>query len=509
MAKRRLRLLKGQQAPESGPGDAKLWGGRFDKAMNPQVEQYTSSITEDTALIAYDIAGSIAHARMLGRSRIISEQDAEQIIEGLEGIAADFEAGELQLDERLEDVHMNIEAALQKRIGAVAGKLHTARSRNDQVATDFRLLARDACELVVGDLIDVKSALIELALRHQDVIMPGYTHTQRAQPVLFAHHLLAYFEMLDRDELRFWDCQERLNVSPLGSGALAGVPYPIDRDATAQELGFAMASANSIDAVSDRDFAVEFQACAAITMMHCSRLAEELVLWSTAEFGFITLDDAFATGSSIMPQKKNPDVAELARGRSGRVYGNLMAILTTLKGLPLSYNRDLQEDRQGFLNTLMTVSTTLEIFAGMIPTISVHAERMRGAATANYALATDVADYLAGKGLPFREAHEAVGRLVRYAEQSGKGFPALTLEEYRRFSPLFDEDVFQIDAERAVAARNVYGGTAPKRVAEQLAEAQERLNDSREALLHSDPLDGWEDGPEDVPGDGDMEDEGE
>ena len=481
MAKRKQRRLRQMPAAEGG-GERKLWGGRFEKETNPLVELYTSSIAEDSALVAYDIAGSIAHARMLGRTKIIPERDAEEIVRGLEGLAVDFEEGRLTLEESLEDVHMNVEAALQKRIGAVAGKLHTARSRNDQVATDFRMLARDGCELVIGDLIGLRTALLELANRHEQVIMPGYTHLQRAQPILFAHHLLAYFEMLDRDEQRFWSCRERLNVSPLGSGALAGVTYPIDRDATAQELGFEMASANSLDAVSDRDFAVEFQAAAAITIMHISRLAEEVVLWSSAEFGFITLDDAYATGSSIMPQKKNADIAELARGRSGRVYGNLTAILTTLKGLPLSYNRDLQEDRQGFLSTLMTLSMTLQIFAQMIPTITVNAERMLRAATANYALATDLADYLAKKGLPFREAHDAVGRLVRYAETHAKDFPELSLEEYRRFSPLFEEDIFRIDAHSAVAARNVYGGTAPEQVKDQLVEADERLKESRDTL---------------------------
>ena len=482
MATRKQRRLWGLMRADGEQVQPKLWGGRFDKQTNPLVEQYTSSIAEDSALIPYDITASIVHARMLGRTHIISMEEAEQIVHGLEGILQDFSAGHFDLDESLEDVHLNVEAELQKRIGPVAGKLHTARSRNDQVATDFRMLTREACEIVVADIIDLKQSIFDLAQRHRDTIMPGYTHLQRAQPILLAHHLLAYFEMLDRDELRFWDCQSRLNVSPLGSGALAGVPYPIDRDYTAQELGFDMASANSIDAVSDRDFVIEFQSCAALTMMHCSRLAEELVLWSSAEFGYITLDDAFATGSSIMPQKKNPDVAELARSRTGRVYGNLVGILTTLKGLPLSYNRDLQEDRQGFLSTLMTLSTTLEIFAEMLPTITVHADRMERAATANYALATDLADYLARKGMPFREAHEAVGRLVRYAETEGKDFPELSLDEYRRFSPDFDDDVFAIGARSAVAARNVYGGTAPSRVDEQLFEAEERLKDSRAAL---------------------------
>jgi argininosuccinate lyase len=486
MAKRKLQAGR-RQAARGSAGREKLWGGRFEKETNPVVEAYTSSITEDYALIPFDLAGSIAHARMLARAKIVTPAESESLVRGLQSIAADHDAGRFQLDEALEDVHTNIEAELTRRLGDVAGKLHTARSRNDQVATDFRMLAREACEMVVGDLIALRGALLALARAHQTAIMPGYTHLQRAQPVLLAHHLLAHFEALDRDEQRFWSCHSRLNVCPLGSGALAGVPYPIDRDFTTRELGFEMASANSIDAVSDRDFVIEFQSCAAITMMHCSRLAEEIVLWSSAEFGFITLDDAFATGSSIMPQKKNPDIAELARGRAGRVFGNLMAILTTLKGLPLSYNRDLQEDRQGFLGTLMPLSTTLQVFAEMLPSITVHEDRMAAAATANYALATDLADYLTKKGMPFRKAHEAVGALVRYAEGRGKDFTELAVDEYKRFAPEFEEDVLTLDAQAAVAARDVYGGTAPRRVLAQLAEAEDRLRDSREAL---DPAEG-------------------
>jgi argininosuccinate lyase len=481
MAKRKVQSGRRSTAREANPPQ-KLWGGRFEKTTNPLVESYTSSIAEDSALIPYDLAGSIAHARMLARTKIISTAESDTLVRGLRSIAEDHEAGNFQLDEALEDVHTNVEAELFRRVGDVAGKLHTARSRNDQVATDFRMLVRDACEVVVGDLISLREALVNVARAHESTIMPGYTHLQRAQPILFAHHLLAHFEAFDRDEQRFWSCHARLNVSPLGSGALAGVPYPIDRDFTAQELGFDMASANSIDAVSDRDFAIEFQACASITMMHCSRLAEEIVLWSTAEFGFITLDDAFATGSSIMPQKKNPDIAELARGRAGRVFGNLMAILTTLKGLPLSYNRDLQEDRQGFLNTLMPLSTTLQVLSQMLPSVTIHEDRMASAATANYALATDLADYLTKKGLPFRQAHEVVGGLVRYAEQHSKEFSDLTLEEYQRFSPQFEADVLGLDAATAVQARDVYGGTAPRRVHEQLAEADERLSESRHIL---------------------------
>lgn len=485
MAKRRRQAVKRTAAGvhgAAGTSAKKLWGGRYEKATNPLVESYTSSIAQDMALLPYDIAGSIAHARMLGRTAIIPKKDADAIVHGLEALATDVSAGEFQLDESLEDVHMNVEAALARKVGPVAGKLHTARSRNDQVATDFRMLVRESCELLIDDLIRIRRALLELAREHRTVIMPGYTHLQRAQPILFSHYLLAYFEMFERDEQRLWSCHSRVNVCPLGSGALAGVPYPIDRDYTAAELGFDMASSNSLDAVSDRDFAIEFQSCAAIAMMHCSRMAEEIVLWSSTEFGFITLDDAFATGSSIMPQKKNPDIAELARGRTGRIYGNLLALLTAMKGLPLSYNRDLQEDKQGFLDSLMTLSTTLQIFAAVLGSMTVNVERMEQAATANYALATDIADYLAKKGVPFRDAHEAVGRLVRHAEQSGKGFDALSLAEYRQFSPEFEADVLSINGLSAVSARDVYGGTAPGRVFEQLAEAEERLKDSERAL---------------------------
>jgi argininosuccinate lyase len=495
MAKRKQQTRR-QQAPQEQGAASKLWGGRFDKQTNPLVEAYTSSIAEDAALIPFDIAGSIAHARMLGRIHVLSAHESETLVRGLQTIAADHERGRFQLNSSLEDVHTNVEAELRRRVGDVANKLHTARSRNDQVATDFRMLVRDACELVIADLVGLRAALLQLARAHQSAIMPGYTHLQRAQPVLFAHHLLAHFEAFDRDEQRFWSCHTEANVCPLGSGALAGVPYPIDRDFTAQELGFEMASANSIDAVSDRDFVIQFQAAAATAMMHCSRLAEEIVLWSSAEFGFITLDDAFATGSSIMPQKKNPDVAELARGRAGRVFGNLQAILTTLKGLPLSYNRDLQEDRQGFLDTLMSLSTTLQVLTAMIPTITVHEERMARAATANYALATDVADYLAKRGIPFREAHAVVGELVRYAEEQGKDFPELSLDEYQRFSPKFDADILQLNAQTAVEARDVYGGTAPRRVLEQLADAEERVKDSIDELEIGDAEDEADEGDE-------------
>jgi argininosuccinate lyase len=451
---------------------SKLWGGRFASETNPLVEAYTESIAQDAALLPYDIAGSVAHATMLGRQGIIPEEDAHAIVDGLLAIAEDARAGRFTLRPELEDVHMNVEAELERRIGAPAGRLHTARSRNDQVLTDFRLLVREAARAVVAELRRLQRALVEEAERHLGVVMPGYTHLQPAQPVLLSHWLMAYWEMLRRDERRFLAVVRSANVSPLGSGALAGLPYPLDRGLVAQELGFAGITGNSMDAIADRDFALEYHAAAAICMMHLSRLAEELILWSTREFGYVVIDDAFATGSSIMPQKKNPDVAELARGRTGHVYGNLIATLTMMKALPLTYNRDMQEDKGPLLRTHEILLSTLQVFTEMLLTLTWRTERMRDAAAAGYALATDIADYLVRKGLPFREAHAVVGRLVRYAEVAGKDFTDLSLEEYRRFSPLFDEDVTRIDLDRAVDGRDVLGGTARRRVEENIAHAR-------------------------------------
>ncbi len=456
-------------------GRGKPWSGRFAKKTNPLVDAYTGSLEVDATLYSHDIRASIAHARMLARKRIIPRADADAIVRGLREIEREIERGEFPFDASLEDIHTNIEARLAEKIGDAAGRLHTARSRNDQVATDLRLYTKDAIEHLMGCVYDLQTALLDMAERHSSVVMPGYTHLQRAQPVLLAHHLLAYFEMLERDFNRFEACYVRTNVLPLGSGALAGVTYPIDRASVAKELEFAAMSRNSIDAVSDRDFVAEFLACAAICAMHLSRLAEEIVLWSTAEFGFIEIDDAFATGSSIMPQKKNPDVAELARGRTGRIYGNLIGFLTVLKGLPLSYNRDLQEDKAPLFETYESLLMTLLVLAEMLPSIRVNEERMRAAATAGYTLATDLADYLARKGVPFREAHQAVGKLVRYASERGKELSELTLKEYQRHSPLFEEDVLGLDVEASLRARDVPGGTAPKRVAEALKEARRRL----------------------------------
>ena len=415
---------------------------------------------------------------MLGRQKIIARKDADQIVRGLEQILDEWRRGEFTLRPELEDVHMNVETRLAAKIGAAAGRLHTARSRNDQVATDFRLYVMEACADAIGALIRLQSALLDLAEGHKDAIMPGYTHLQRAQPVLFAHHLLAYVQMFERDAQRFAFAHGMMDALPLGSGALAGVPYPIDRASVADELAVSRVTANSIDAVSDRDFVADYVYAATLTMVHVSRLAEELILWSSAEFAFITLPDAFATGSSIMPQKKNPDVAELARGRTGRTVGSLVAILTTLKGLPLAYNRDLQEDKPTLFDAEDVLLPTLDVFAEMLPRIQLDEPRMRVAAVANYSLATDLADYLVRRGLPFREAHEAVGKLVRHAETRGKDLHQLPLDDYRRFSPLFEKDALAIDVATSVRSRDVPGGTAPRRVHAELRRNRKRLHAS-------------------------------
>ncbi len=451
---------------------------RFQKETDKKAEAYTASIAFDQRLYKEDIQGSIAHARALARAGIISEKDAELIIMGLVSIREEIESGQFQSKPELEDIHMNIEARLGEKVGEVAGKLHTARSRNDQIALDLRLFLKEVLSQTVASLKEMQRALLDLAEANRDVIIPGYTHLQQAQPVLLVHHLLAYFHMLQRDLGRFRDCLERADVLPLGSGALAGVPYAIDRQLLAQELGFTRVSENSIDAVSDRDFIVEYEAAAAMTMMHLSRLAEELILWSSAEFGFVELDDAYATGSSIMPQKKNPDVAELARGKTGRVYGHLLALLTALKALPLSYNRDLQEDKEGLFDTVDTLLSTLDVFAEMVRTLRVYGDRTRAAAESGYVLATDIADYLVAKGVPFRQAHGITGELVRYAIDQGKGLQQLSLDEYRKYSPHFEQDVYAISLESSLAARNLPGGTAPEQVAQALQRARRTIDES-------------------------------
>ena len=446
------------------------------------LSRYTVSIGYDRRLFRQDIAGSVAHAKMLAKQDIISKDDAAQITQGLKAIEKEIEDDSFPWDPALEDLHMNIESRLHQLIGAAAGRLHTARSRNDQVAVDLRLYAKEVMSEIAKGLRGVQGALLELAGRHQNVVMPGYTHLQRAQPVLFAHHMLAYFEMFQRDIGRFQDCHRRTDVMPLGSGALAGVAYRTDREFLAAELGFSRISQNSMDAVSDRDFVVEFLAAASVCMMHFSRMSEELVLWSSSEFGFIRLDDQFTTGSSIMPQKRNPDFAELARGKTGRVYGDLMGMLTMLKGLPLTYNRDLQEDKEGFFDAADTLTTTLEVFQAMLPGMKLNEERVSGLAGESQMLATDLADYLVGKGMPFREAHGIMRELSRHCDDRNVGLQDLPLEEYKKFSDHFERDVYDITPESSAAARDNPGGTAPGRVAAALEEARKILEVARDGF---------------------------
>ena len=443
------------------------------KNLDEAAKKYLISIPFDRRLYRQDIQGSIAHARMLAKQHIISPEEADLIINGLKSIQEEIERGEFRFSPDLEDIHLNIEARLFEKIGEAAGKLHTARSRNDQIALDMRLFIKEAISETIARIKDLQRALLKLAEENKEVVIPGYTHLQRAQPVLLAHHLLAYFEMLQRDVERFRDALRRTDVLPLGSGALAGVPYPIDREFLRKELGFAEISRNSIDAVSDRDFVLEYLAAASLCMMHLSRLAEELILWSSAEFGFLELDEAYTTGSSIMPQKKNPDVAELARGKTGRVYGHLVSLLTTMKALPLAYNRDIQEDKEALFDAVDTLLSTLNVLAGMLGTLRVRAERTRQAAEEGYSLATDLADYLVRKGLPFRQAHQAVARLIQYAGSKKKSLRELTLEEYQKFSPLFAQDVYSITLESSLAARDVPGATSPRQVEEALRRARE------------------------------------
>ncbi len=442
--------------------------------MDDLTRDYTAGVDHD--LYEHDIAGSIAHARMLGATGIIPADEAAAIVDGLERVRERFRAGEVAWRPELEDIHTHVEALLRDEIGVAAGRLHTARSRNDQVSLLNRMLVREQCDLAGAGAEALIAALCDLAETHAANPMPGYTHLQRAQPVTLGHHLLAYGEMLLRDRARFRDCRARANTLPLGSGALAGSPYPLDREMVARELGFDAVSRNSLDAVADRDFAIEFLACCAITQTHLSRMAEEIVLWSTAEFAFARLPDAFATGSSMMPQKKNADVAELARGRSGRVFGELVNLLTNLKGQPLAYNRDLQEDKAAILNAAAVVTPTLRIFAAMVPALSFDLERMRATAAGGFALATDIADYLVRKGMPFREAHAVTGGLVREAEERGCELHELPFERYAAASALFAPDVLEIDVDSALAARDAIGGTAPARVREAAASLRRELN---------------------------------
>jgi len=460
---------------------SKLWGGRFTKKTDQLVEEYTASILFDKELAEEDIQGSLAHVTMLGQCGILPAEDVEAIKDGLKRIRERIRRGEVEYSVGDEDIHMNIEKLLIEQIGPVGGKLHTGRSRNDQVATDMHLYLRRRVTEFVGLLARLQEALIRQAKANMDTIVPGYTHLQRAQPILFAHHLMAYVEMFQRDIDRFRDSFRRINVLPLGAGALAGTTFPIDRHLVAELLHFDAVYENSLDAVSDRDFIVEFLSCASLVMMHLSRLCEELVLWSSTEFQFVELDDAFCTGSSIMPQKKNPDVAELVRGKTGRVYGHLIGLLTTLKALPLAYNKDMQEDKEGMFDTVRTLQGALQLFAPMVETMKVNRQRMREAVNRDFSNATDIADYLVRKGLPFRQAHEVIGKTVLYCLQNGKFLLDLTLDEYRSFSPLFDEDIYEVlQPERVVDARDVYGGTAANRVRDAVERAERRLSETRE-----------------------------
>ncbi len=458
------------------PADTKLWGGRFDLPTDRVMERFSASEHFDRALFAHDIAGSKAHARMLEKAGILDAAECARIVEGLDTIEQEIRAGKFAWRQELEDVHMNIEARLTELIGDAGRKLHTARSRNDQVATDMRLYVREAIDAVVARLRALQSVLLDLAEGEADTIMPGLTHMQSAQPVTCGHHLMAWFEMFDRDASRFMDCRARLNVSPLGAAALAGTSFDIDRRMTAEALGFDAVSANSLDSVSDRDFALEFNAAAAILAVHLSRISEELVLWSSERFGFVDLGDAFCTGSSIMPQKKNPDAAELVRGKSGRVTGNLVALLMIMKGQPLAYNRDNQEDKEPVFDTVSTVTDCLDVFIAMLPGARFDRARMRSAAADGYATATDLADYLVRRGVPFRTAHEIVGRVVNAAIADGMSLEDMPLERLRGISESIGDDVYDIlSVEGSVNARDHVGGTAPSRVRSAIAEARRRL----------------------------------
>lgn len=452
------------------------WGGRFSEPTDAFVARFTASVDFDKRLYKHDIQGSVAHARMLARVGVLTEDERDAIIRGLGEIRVEIERGEFEWSVELEDVHMNIEAALTKKIGITGKKLHTGRSRNDQVATDIRLYMRDEIDLILAEISRLQQGLLDLAEREADTIMPGFTHLQTAQPVTFGHHLMAWFEMLSRDYERFADCRKRVNIMPLGAAALAGTTYPIDRQYTAELLQFDAPAGNSLDAVSDRDFGIEFCAAASLLLMHMTRMSEELVLWTSAQFNFINLPDRFCTGSSIMPQKKNPDVPELVRGKSGRIYGHLISLLTLMKSQPLAYNKDNQEDKEPLFDAVDTVKGCLRAFADMVPAIEARKAEMREAALRGFSTATDLADYLVRKGVAFRDAHEIVGQSVAYGIQSAKDLGEMTLDELRQFSDVIDEDVFEVlTLEGSVAARNHIGGTAPDQVRAAVARGRELL----------------------------------
>ena len=448
----------------------KLWAGRFQKETDTLVNDFNSSIAFDARMYKEDIAGSIAHAAMLGRQGIIEEHEAEKIIDGLKAILADIEANKVEFSLENEDIHMNIETLLTQRIGDTGKRLHTARSRNDQVAVDFRLYVKQEIPKIIGMVLELEKVLIRKAEANLDTVMPGYTHLQRAQPTTFAHYMMAYANMLRRDVTRLEDCLERMDECPLGAGALATSTYPVDRFQTAAALGFAKPTDNSMDSVSDRDFAIEFLSACSILMMHLSRFSEEIILWCSWEFKYVELDDAYSTGSSIMPQKKNPDVAELVRGKTGRVYGSLITLLTVMKGLPLAYNKDMQEDKECVFDAIDTVELCVPVFAAMLDTLTVLPRNMRSAASGGFINATDCADYLVKKGMPFREAYMIVGRLVNMCIKSGETLDTLPLKDFRSISNLFDADVYQaLELKTCVNGRTVYGGPASDSVKQQIA----------------------------------------
>lgn len=446
---------------------AKLWGGRFSKSTDALVDDFNSSIRFDARMYAQDIRGSMAHAEMLGKQGIIPKTDADLIVKTLGEIKNDIEAGKVEFQIDAEDIHMNIETILIERIGDVGKRLHTGRSRNDQVALDIRMYLRDEIDEIAKDIENLKSAILGIAEKNLETIMPGYTHLQKAQPITLAHHMMAYYEMFSRDGDRLKDCRRRLNVMPLGSGALAGTTYNLDRGFVAEKLDFDSVTQNSLDGVSDRDFALELAFDLSVIMMHLSRMSEEIILWSSHEFRFIELDDAYSTGSSIMPQKKNPDVAELARGKTGRVYGDLMGLLTVMKGIPLAYNKDMQEDKEQIFDAVDTVKMCLPVFANMINTMTVNKDSMLKGAKGGFTNATDVADYLVKNGLPFRDAHGVVGRMVAYCIENDKAIDDLTLDEFKSFSELFDNDIYDaISLTACVNQRKLVGGPAVETVKE-------------------------------------------
>ncbi|HFR3440261.1 TPA: argininosuccinate lyase [Streptococcus suis] len=454
----------------------KLWGGRFEASLEEWVEEFGASIRFDQKLAKYDIQGSLAHVKMLGATGIINQEEAQAIQTGLEELLEEHEAGKLVFDIRNEDIHMNIESLLTEKIGSVAGKLHTARSRNDQVATDMHLYLKDTLFQVISKLTNLQEVLLDVAEQHVETIMPGYTHLQHAQPISFAQHLLAYYNMFQRDKERFEFNVQHTDISPLGAAALAGTTFPIDRQMTSDLMGFAKPYSNSLDAVSDRDFILEFLSNASILMMHMSRLCEEIINWCLHEYQFVTLSDTFSTGSSIMPQKKNPDMAELIRGKTGRVYGNLVGLLTVMKSLPLTYNKDLQEDKEGMFDSAETILVSIDILAGMLQSMTVHKERMAQSTEKDFSNATELADYLASKGLPFRQAHEIVGKLVLECSKAGYYLQDVPLERYQELSPVIEPDIYTaLESETAVSRRNSLGGTGFESIRQQIQQAKAQI----------------------------------